>query len=375
MHQIKFLLFLFGVLLLTSGCSKADKAERVVYIVRVQEQQEIVSTGSIRRVFSSDGKLVEQHFPYPEGDKGIVYFRPTDGTVSKTIETYGKTGHTRSEAVWSEDGKQILHGKIFRPDGTLRMEVQRKDDVVTTNLYAKDGKWLVKTTVASDAKPEKEDTFYGADGIVLARVLYEATERKTRRGVRLSVSETATEFFVGGVRRWRLDKMKEGFTVTYYQANGSTIDYRQTWKSNFDPKLEAVEEYRSGSVTRKLMFAEDKFLVKLTECHTYPSSDKTRASIFRTEEHGVKPLDIEIVVSGSDKHNRVLHVGTLKRIEETGKSPVEFTAADAVKEVVEPFLTKRLDQKDLVDARSQISEDLSYLGTRNDEIPCKWYMR
>lgn len=371
----KIRLFVGLSLLVVCGCTKKED-ERLVYVIEAPERQEITSAGSIRHVFGDDGKtLVEKHLPYPEGDKGIVYYRPTDGTVMKTVEIYGRTGHTRSEALWSDDGKTVVAGKVYRPDGTLRLSVERKDDTTTTNLFGKDGKWLVKTTVAAEAKAQREDTFYFADGTVLARVHYEPVERKSRRGVIRTVSETATEIFKGGVKRFRIDNLKDEKKITYYTADGASIAYVQYWRSNFDPKLAAVEEYRGTSVVRKLVFAEDKNVVKLTECHTYPSATVTRSSFFRVEELDVKRVSIETVTSGSDKTERVLHAGTLKRIEETGKNPVEFSAYEGVKEEVEVSLLAKFDHKDLSNARSQLSEELSYLGDRNDEIPCKWYMR
>ena len=106
-----------------AGCSDAPTptGNRIIMDVTGFETNKIANPeGTIRHVWGgADNKvLLELHTPYPGGDQGHVFYRQ-DGTLNQAREEYGN-GQPKSEAAWSADGKTLLHGVVYRPDGTRK---------------------------------------------------------------------------------------------------------------------------------------------------------------------------------------------------------------------------------------------------------------
>lgn len=380
---------LLTVVVIAAGCNRESQREKVVFDIVAPTQNEIAGSGTVRRVFGGpDGTtLIEKHTPYPDGTHGHVYYRTTSGTVHTAREDY-RDGRQKSIATYAEDGKTLIHGEVYRPDGSLYLTLERLENGHERILmFGPDGhNFLHRDT---DHKV-MEDTYFRKNKTVWAKI-------------RSKVSPTggATEEWVdiyqaNRSERWfRVEPQGFNQLVTYFNRSG-TADYRQLWNRGFDQEnynnmliLGLDELDWQQNVARGLVFKEEKGVATLIESRhrvqsgTYPNvSTEIHVKKHRIDEK----IERQVIEEWPETRTwlpkdqqkkvlqRLLHAGTVSEV--SGPKGVIATPT-AEEKVVETIDVKKLQRPEIApfeEARSTFwRQDRGFLGHRDDTDPCRWY--
>ncbi len=364
---------------------------RVVVQVNPPEEEEITTFGTVRTVYSQDGKtVIEKHTPYRDGATGHQYFR-ADGTLKQTKEDYplrqGKPTQMKAKADWSEDGKTLTSGEVYRPNGSLWFTVKRmpNNDRVETFFFP-DG-WRFSTLVSKSGSGEQEMTFFRKDGSTWAK------EVQTRNQW-FSVSTQRLEFYdaTGKELLWSshpmtMNEKLDGFVAPSYGKlvrfySGGTLTHQQWWDNSWNSllsqsgSLKFVEVFESDGFTNdlaKTIVVEDAgALVKLKEVQ-FANGGKR---VFRNFGGNLKQIPLEKVLVNGQPKERKIELGTLSAEIDKQGTRVEHDTAEQIYETLDAAQLARPDEQELTDKRSQSqAENKSVLGPRDDRDPCKWYHR
>lgn len=369
------------VALSAAGCSEAPKPEtgRIVMDVTGFETNKIANPeGTIRHVWGGpDNKvLLELHTPYPGGDQGHVFYRQ-DGTLNQAREEYGN-GQQKSEASWSLDGKTLLHGVVYRPDGTRKLVrkalYQGKS---RTDYYLPDGKWLfMSRDISADGKVWTEK-FFHRDGTIWSIFRKELVNNSlvTRW------QETYTD--ITHVVSRRVDYVKGGKYINFHSADGR-LSYRQYWREGSwesfagnNLHLAQLDEFTTwGSTSRTLLFEDEKLAVTVLEAReSVTGGVETRK--YRVEDASETVIESRVFPqfrSAPRTVTRNLRTGTLAEIFGPNGRHEKVDAEKNIRERIDVARLIHPAQNELDAAISQFnSENVSFLGARNDADPSRWY--
>lgn len=384
-----------ALLLFACGCSRSD-GKKVVYDITPPEQHEIAPSGTVRRVFGGgDGTtLVEKHTPYADGTLGHVYYRTTDGTVREAKEEY-KDGRQKSFANYAEDGKTVVNGEIYRPDGTLYLVVERLESGKYRKRYfARNGKYnFVTREQGSDNAIE--DTYFREDKTVWAKV----RSKLFSQGQWQSWQDEWVDIYKDheSARDYRKEQLQTGETLYTYFDRYGRAEWKQLWKSGYDQEnfnnmlIAGIDELDySGEVARGLVFKEEKGVITLVEARftvqtgSYPNIKKEVQ--VRKYREGEKLDNRPVVEEWKDERmwiqpkdrkplRRLYHGGTLHQLVSAKGTVLEtHEASESIREKVDLQKLRRPQINTFEQARQQFwGEQRPWLGHRDDTDPCRWY--
>jgi antitoxin component YwqK of YwqJK toxin-antitoxin module len=381
-----------------AGCSKSDDDSQKVFDIGRPTQYEIANGGTVRRVFGgNDGTtLVEKHTPYGDGTTGQVFYRTTDGTVRLAREQY-KDGTVKSTANYAEDGKTVVNGEIYRPDGTLfQVTVRLEDGRLRHQYFTKDGKHNFATKEVSIDGKTVETTFARRDKTTWAKA-------RTVAG-----TDEWTDIYHehGSARRLRYQQGYENnrgsvVRVTHFNAQNGNAEYKQLWHRTWDStnqnnlQLLGLDllDWQSN-VTRGFVFKEENGVVRLVEVRervtvgSYPDqSVEIHVKRFREEEE--KELRTHVLETWPDPRThlppdqrekemkRVYRENTLREVAGPKGIISEHEASEGVIAVVELQKLRRplvIDEWEAVrNTFWSVDQNRQFLGHRDDTDPCRWY--
>ncbi len=382
-----------ALLLLLVGCDNSKTEKKIVFDITAPNQHEIAGAGTIRRVFGgADAKtLIEKHTPYADGTKGHVYNREADGSVRIAKEEY-KDGTTKSHANFAEDGKTLVNGEIRRPDGTLFLSTERRENgKYRTQFYTKDGKhaFVVREQISGN---EVEDTYFRLDKTVWAKT----------HGVASSVNMTSDTWLDmykehESRREVRIEGVSGGQTFTHFNAGGQP-EYKQLFGWGYDQTnqnnhlISGLDEFDSqGQVVRGLVFKEENSVITLVEArHRVQSASYpyTLIGINVKKYRSADPLaKVSLVDKWKDERQwiqpkerkdftRSVHFGTLSEVVgPDGKTISKHEPTDKIVEAPVDLAKLRFPKFDAFEqARNEFwRADRAFLGHRDDTDPCRWY--
>ncbi len=384
------------IVLVFAGCSRERPAheKRILIQVEPPKKHEIVHHGAVQNVYALDGRtIIEKHIPDADGVTAAIYYR-LDGTVRKTVEEYapdpvsGKR-QQKSSADWSEDGKTIVQGQQYRPDGSLRLQIRTlPDGKVETGFFLKGG-WRFIQKIAAPGAQTWQNNYFRKDGTLWMK------EAVTNTGMNVSSIEMYRADGITPHYRAEYsdnngppDVESMGHSesserlVTYFNSIGKP-SYRQRWKDQGrGNSMEAgytlfeVEALSAdGKVELTFGFEENmqEDIVRLKELKTQQGMKAAFDPYFGEPEK--VPVQKWFNGQMNQESERTLEVGSLTRVVDSKGEELEGAAikqhldtsrlAAMVKRPLEPEFEER--------ALEMINEDLSYLGRRDDGNPAKWY--
>jgi hypothetical protein len=379
------------------GCSReSPEQKKVVIDIQQPDKYEITGSGTVRSVRKgSDAMtLVEKHTPYQDGTSGHVYYRSTDKTLRLAVEEY-KDGTRKSTANYDEDGKTLINGEVYRPDGSLYLTMERqKSGQYRILLFAQGGKynWLVRETQSGGVV---EDTYLRKDRTTWAKV-----RGKPSNGIGRWMSEEWIDIYRENQssRLLRQESQNNGTLITYFNAYSGNPEYKQLWgygydNTNFNNQLIAgLDELDwQGKVSRGFVFKEEAGVIKLQEVKTpvqigsWPAvSTELHTKKYRTDE---TLENLPIVEEWADDRSwipakdkkplrRLLHLGTLAEVVGPNGVVSKHDATENKREEVDLKKLRRPQVDSFNQARGQLwSENTNFLGHRDDTDPCRWYHR
>lgn len=379
-------LFLTGAAVLLLS----EKPVPIVINVEPQEYDEITSFGAARTVYAHDGTTVlEKHTPYADGGLGHVFNRP-DGTLKETAEHYplragASTPVLKSKSTWSEDGKSIVSGEVYRPDGTLwftykNLGNNRRQDT----FYFRDG-WKFSQSEYNPADPTKETSYFHRSGNLWAKevgeksygtyfneksmILYDDSTptRMVTKTEAVGWNQTVDGFSAGS---------NSGKLVSYYDADSKRI-YRQFYTSGWNWYLQAqgtlkvVDVYDQWGNVKKTYEVEDsQDTVKLKTSSKPDGSFK----VFRDFGANIRKISIEKVDVQGQPKERFLQLGTCVTEQDGSGVQTEHADSDRVYDIFDlVYFAQPKEQELRLKKTESQAESRGVLGTRDDTDPVKWY--
>lgn len=386
------LVLLIAAISITAFTVTHSPPPRIVVQVDPPEEEEITSFGTVRTVYSQDGKtVIEKHIPYRDGSSGHQFFRP-DGTLRETKEEYparqGKPTQTKAKATWSEDGKSLAFGEVFRANGSLWFTVKLlpNGDREET-FYFPDG-WRFSTSLRKGSSKDQTLTFLRKDGSTWAKEQATLNYWNNPDTKRLEVYDAMGKEVVFSTHPLSMNEKVDDFVAPSYGRlvrfyAGGKLAYQQWWGNNWNSflsqsgSLQFIEVFDSSSYYQdevlKTIFVEDAGeFVKLKEVIFADGSKR----IFRNFGGNLQQQALETVLVNGQPKQRKLELGTLSvEIDKQG-TRVEHDAAEGIYETLDAVQLARPDEMELQLKRSQAqAENKQVLGPRDDRDPCKWYHR
>ena len=397
-------------LVLMVGCSKSGKDEKIVVKIDPPTWMEATGNGAIKVVNYPDGSIREKSIPYADGSFGQQFYRP-DKTLEKTVTYYPpvnpqqETPPVKAEATWSKDGKALVMGKVYRPDGSLMYTQENTSDgkrIVTRHLP--DGVRFSKT-VTEKGKESSDITYFKPDGSVWKEEKWDSVNTNYGSGNSI-ISEK--QYGKYGNLEWTAEYTYQTNTptpepsdttsddstmpdttptynastkvVTYYNASGK-VTYKQGWTLGM-----GYHDEESGEEADHIDYVEVMNPASGKVDTTYWTQDSgevvfiNQKDVASGKKHFYKDenskkflLQKEFMRYGSPVE-RFLHTGPVEKYEEnkTTTKP-EGTVFDTVDYKL--FLTPANNSDLAALISSSWSDNNVDLGSRDDSDPCKWYRR
>ncbi len=365
------------------------RSQTIVINVAPPEREDITSFGTVKVVYAQDGTTVlERHIPYSDGGLGHQFYRP-DGTLKETAEHYPlRSGASqpvlKSKSTWSNDGKSIQTGEVYRPDGSLWFTFKdlgngRRQD---TN-YFKDG-WKFSQSEFSPTDSKREIVYYQRNGQVWAKEVQERNyssyfnersmtvfdptgARMLFKTVNVGWNETVDGFNPGNA---------SGKLVTFYNESGKPSHrqfYNNYWNSylNASGTMLMVQVFDQwGSVNKTFDVDETNDTVKIK---TSSKPDGSR-KVFRDFGKNIRRLSIEKITVQGQPLERFLQIGTCSWELDSSFTKTEHEDTDRVYDIFDIAHFAAPNEQDLREKRTaSLAENRGVLGLRDDTDPVKWY--
>lgn len=387
-----------------------ETPQAVTVNIDPQDIHNATSNGAIEVKFFEDGVTVkERHIPYADGSQGHQFYRP-DGTLRRTTEHYPPARPNaeptiKAEAEWSDDGKRMVEGRIYRTDESL-WTVRKVDSTgkQTEDYFFSDG-WHFKTTVSQSGSTGAADiTYHQRDGKLWAKenVVLGTYHRVETRWLEVMDS-------LGTHPVYRVDFLKAGetagnFTAPEDPSNGSGgyyyyYGYNSTgqlytlfdssgravarqwygnrymyWGHGIDKGLSFVETLNpyNGVAVNRYVVEDGGEEVVLEETHLHDGSVRTYKTYSSfTQKHLLKEFDYY-----GTKRTRSLVLSDLDSTKLPDGTIVDATE-DGIMEKVDHQLFNLPQASEVLEKMKLLSqsEDQTPLGPRDDNDPVKWYRR
>ncbi len=395
-------------LAMIAGCSKSEP-ERIVIKLDPPTWSEVTGNGVIKTVEYPGGGIREKNIPYADGSFGQQFYRP-DKTLEKTVTYYPPrdaqqdSPPVKAEGAWSKDGKILVLGKVFRPDGSLMYTQENTAEgkrVVTRFLP---GNVMFSKTVSNKGTERSDVTYFKPDGSVWKEEKWDYVETSMGSHPGLLLEK---EFGAYGNVLWSAEYTYQtnskvpdpnnpeeevtpdysgsnsGKTVSFFNTSGK-VTHRQYWSLGYNNCGDCGGE---GEEPDQLNYVEVMNLSTDKVETTYSTNDRgTELFVSKLETAAGKTTtykegpDVKKVLLEKDWYSygstsdRFLHTGTVEKYEEKGATTVPqdkvFDTVD-LKLFKSPANTPALQQL-LQRGNSESNVDL---GSRDDSDPCKWYRR
>jgi hypothetical protein len=284
-----FVMLSIGVFMLAmTGCSpKTDLPPQNTPKQETNKKDELQSTVEIlsenpsahsRKIFTSlSGSVAEIHTLYKNGDTGIQYLDQLTELPKECKELFSD-GKLKSHVVYDKDGKTVLKGELYRPDGSLRHTRERlSQGNYKTSYFLPNAKYPFRTDEPiGDGVVER--TILRTDGSLWAKVTIRTIKNPAlpenmpqRQAIEQSIYFTAQSkierkvIYAPPLNHYTPGEPGPGPAIAEWYREDGTIEFVQTWTANDFYSLDSVQEYEADGKTIKR-------LIEISEIEVPPTA-------------------------------------------------------------------------------------------------------
>lgn len=258
-------------------------------VVRTEVRDERSGEFYRKRTFAGDGKrLIEVEVAYRDGGVGHIYYR--DGKPKSEEHRYAN-GNLKRRAEYDIDGRTMINGETFRPDGTMATQVRKLPDgrrdesefhtdgktvlarrtfdttgsVVLWEYFRTDGTRDKSEAVTADGGKENTTWFEDGKQVKTHKVVdrygynvqldeeFRADGTTVYRTEKLPTGETRTRAYytTGNLQSERIKESYGKESATFYREDGKTVSSKsvvswstaEAWYYRADGTLEQHRKF------------------------------------------------------------------------------------------------------------------------------------